>query len=356
MYVKLSIIIPLYNAEKYIKQCLNSVLKQNIPVQEYEILVIDDGSTDSTFSLTKEVTKSFNHIHLYSQKNKGVSCARNRGLQLAKGQYIYFIDGDDYIALNTLKILIDKAIINNLDILEFSNIRTQSRDLKNSKPKNSAINELNILKGNKYIASRFFHDAVWVYFYKRDFLLKTKLQFIEGRTKQDMFFNAELVSIAERVAFYPLDTYRYVINPNSISTRKDPKGLRRSIEDFIFITLLYNKLIRKLENKNVNTSILKQKQQTQLFNICKGLLQSDYKTYEIKKVLDTLKSENIYPLKAYYGKVNYRKYLTYLFNRKKLFYFSVWVYRLCKIPFNNILLKKYQSKREKKVMTGFRSN
>ncbi len=354
--MKLSVIIPIYNVEKNIDQCLKSILQQSIPITDYEIIIIDDGSTDSSFSLIKEITKSFTHIHLYSQENKGVSCVRNRGLQLAKGKYLYFVDGDDYIATNTLKILIEKAIMNNLDILEFSSIRTQSRNFKNSKTKSYPTNELKILNGNKYIASRSFHDALWVYFYKREFLLKTRLQFIEGRTKQDMIFNAELISLAQRVAFYPLDTYRYVINPFSITTRRDPKGLRRSIEDFVFITLKYNKLILKLENQNVNTTILKQKQQTQLFNICKGLLQSDYKMPEIKKVLNTLKSESIYPLKTYYGKVNYRKYLTYLFNRKKLFYFSVLVYRLFKFPFNKILLKKYQSNREKKVMTDFPRN
>lgn len=351
--MELSIIIPFYNVEKYIDQCLNSILKQNIPRSDYEIILIDDGSTDNSLNIAKKYTEENSNIQLFFQRNQGVSISRNNGLKYAKGKYLYFIDADDYIALDTLDLLLKIACYNNLDILEFSNIRTKSRSFENSSTKGISTTDLKIVKGVKYISSRSFHDAVWVYFYKCDFLLNSKINFYEGRTKQDMIFNAELIPLANKVAFYPLDTYRYVINPNSITTSRDSIGLRRSIEDFVFITIKYNELILKLINKNLNTNILKHKQQIQLFNIFKLLLQSGFNFFEINNIINSLSCEKLYPLSKFKGKNQYRKILTFLVNRKYLFFISILFYRIFRVPFVTIFVKNYQNIKEKKVTSSF---
>jgi len=118
----------MYNSEKYIDQCLNSILNQNIPTKDYEILLFDDGSTDKSYAIAKKFTDDYSNLNIYQQKNQGVSIARNNGLQYAKGKYIYFVDSDDYIASGTLNQLVRYACTNNLDILEFANIRTKSRN------------------------------------------------------------------------------------------------------------------------------------------------------------------------------------------------------------------------------------
>lgn len=351
--MKLSIIIPIYNAEKYIEQCLNSVLKQNILTEEYEILLIDDGSTDKSITIAKGYSEKNGNIHLYTQKNQGVSITRNNGIKYAQGKYIYFIDSDDYLALNTLNKLVHFACSNNLDILEFKNIRTKLRNYKKPISKDFIITDLEIMNGQKYISSRAFHDAVWVYFYKREFLIKSKLKFYENRTKQDMIFNAELIPKAERVAFYPLDAYRYIINPNSITTRKDPIGLRRSIEDFIFITIKYSELIIKLESEKIDTSILKLKQQIQLFNIFKGLLMSNFQIAEINQIKKKLSDYKLFPLNTYSGKNKYRKYLILIFNNKFLFFIFIWLYRLLKFPINNTIIENYQNNKEETITSHF---
>ncbi len=107
-----SIIIPVYNAEKYIDECIESILKQKY--NNYEVIVIDDGSIDSSLSICKKYEKKDTRIKVFSQKNKGVSATRNRGISLASGKYIIFIDSDDYIRssmLNELKKNISKEYL-----------------------------------------------------------------------------------------------------------------------------------------------------------------------------------------------------------------------------------------------------
>ncbi len=100
--MKLSILIPLYNKEKYIERCLKSLLDQDISPSEYEIIIVDDGSKDSSAQIVENYAEKNANIHLISQQNQGPSVARNRCLEAAKGNYLYFLDADDYLATNVL--------------------------------------------------------------------------------------------------------------------------------------------------------------------------------------------------------------------------------------------------------------
>ena len=100
--MKLSVVIPLYNKEKYIDRCLKSLLTQDVSLNEYEIVIVDDGSTDTGSFICKGYMEKYSNIHFFSQENAGPSAARNRGLEATNGDYIYFLDADDYIAKNVL--------------------------------------------------------------------------------------------------------------------------------------------------------------------------------------------------------------------------------------------------------------
>lgn len=105
--MEVSIIIPIYNSERFIGECLQSILHQSF--QDFELILVDDGSTDSSYSICKSYKDSDSRIHLVSKKNEGVSSARNCGLRYAKGKYIVFIDSDDYIAPEYLQTLLSKV-------------------------------------------------------------------------------------------------------------------------------------------------------------------------------------------------------------------------------------------------------
>jgi glycosyltransferase involved in cell wall biosynthesis len=115
--IKYSIIVPVYNVEAYLSNCLESVLQQSIPENEYEIIVINDGSPDGSLSIALEFQKKHSNIIVIDQENQGVSVARNRGLEVAQGKYIAFVDPDDEIHVNALPNILQLADTENLDIL-----------------------------------------------------------------------------------------------------------------------------------------------------------------------------------------------------------------------------------------------
>lgn len=114
--MKISIIVPIYNVESYLKRCLDSLINQTY--SNIEIILINDGSTDLSGDISSKYAKIDKRIKLINSSNKGVSCARNKGLELASGDYIMFVDPDDYIELNTCEMLIKN--IGNNDILIFN--------------------------------------------------------------------------------------------------------------------------------------------------------------------------------------------------------------------------------------------
>ena len=115
----LSVIIPVYNVEKYIEKCILSVVNNNLQINEYEIIVIDDESPDNSVSIVRSMLKIHPQIKLISQKNKGLGGARNTGVLNASGEYVLFLDADDYLKENALKNVITFASENKLDILGY---------------------------------------------------------------------------------------------------------------------------------------------------------------------------------------------------------------------------------------------
>ena len=114
----LSIIIPLYNCEKYIKQCLDTIFRQEMNESEFEVIVIDDGSKDSGCSLASEYAKRHQNVLVVKQENQGVACARNNALEKATGDYITFVDADDMLVSGSLSTLIKIAVENKADIVK----------------------------------------------------------------------------------------------------------------------------------------------------------------------------------------------------------------------------------------------
>ncbi|GHV66157.1 hypothetical protein FACS1894199_08980 [Bacteroidia bacterium] len=117
--MKLSIIIALYNAEKYIVRCLESTMNHSLDLDDYEVIVIDDGSTDSSLSLVEEFGKNHPNIKILTKNNGGQGSARNMGLYIAQGKYILFLDSDDYLESDKLRDVLIIAEQKKIDILSF---------------------------------------------------------------------------------------------------------------------------------------------------------------------------------------------------------------------------------------------
>lgn len=125
----LSIIIPVYNSEEYLRECLDSCLNQDLAYDDYEIICINDGSSDGSLSILKEYEKECSNLNVVSlERNRGVSVARNVGIEQAVGEYIWFVDSDDYIAYNVLKDLKDQIRKSKPDVLYVKPLRVQNDD------------------------------------------------------------------------------------------------------------------------------------------------------------------------------------------------------------------------------------
>lgn len=124
--IKLSYIVPVYNCENYISQCIDSLYNQNLNTNEFEVIIINDGSTDNSENIILKYTKINKNIIYQKQKNQGLSVTRNVGMSIAKGEYIQFVDSDDYLEPETMDKILSAAIENNLDILTFKTSNNNS--------------------------------------------------------------------------------------------------------------------------------------------------------------------------------------------------------------------------------------
>lgn len=230
--MKLSIIIPMYNSEKYIINCINSLLTQNILKKDYEIIIVDDGSTDNSKLLIGEYTRNNTNIKLVSVSNGGQSYARNIGIKEAIGEYLFFVDSDDYVTENSLDEVLNKTLDNKVDIMFFDLKRVDNNYEKKYEHKN--CENITVVDGIKYFTDNNVNNGPWHFFISRDFMVKNNIFFQEGRFCEDGMFLVNCVFEAKRVAYCNVDIYRYVIRSSSTTTNKSKDHLLKIIEDFMF--------------------------------------------------------------------------------------------------------------------------
>ena len=220
---KLSIVIPVYNVENYIPQCLESILNQSF--KDLEVICVNDGSTDNSLSVLQDYKVKYDRIIIIDKKNEGSGIARNAGLSIAKGEYVYYVDGDDWIEDNALEKIIVKADELNTDILIFGGLSYYE-----GKGKNGGYSADKLPKEyfNKVFSSKDikkdifkFPSTAWTKLYRRDFLIKNNIKFQDIKAGQDQlpFFHSMIK--AERIALLPENIYCY---------RKNRKGAVTSVK------------------------------------------------------------------------------------------------------------------------------
>ncbi len=223
MLPKFSIIIPVYNVEKYLSDCLDSVLNQTYQ-DYYEVICINDGSTDQSLAILEEYEKKADNLTIISQENKGPSEARNTGIRQAKGDYIWFIDSDDWIERNSLEVL--SKYINGEDFICFNGRKyfDHKRILEDA---DSGVEEE--LTGwdyhNKYslVNSKIHFLCVMSRIFQRDFILKNNLFFEPGLYHEDNLFMPLVCYYADKVKVIPDTLYIYRVREGSISQTPSKK-------------------------------------------------------------------------------------------------------------------------------------
>ena len=227
-----SFIIPVYNVEKYIKECLDSILIQTY--KNFEVILINDGSTDNSGILCDEYAKLDNRVKVIHTKNGGLSKARNVGLEEATGKYIIFLDSDDYWVSNELHKIAQKCDDNKLDILAYNYEIYDEVNSKVSVKSGIDFQDINneIMNGEQYLKSVISKNPLygwysWLYVIKRDIFTKFKLKFKPGIKYEDVDLTYRIILSASRVMFIDKVILRYrtkrmgaITNITNINTEK----------------------------------------------------------------------------------------------------------------------------------------
>lgn len=217
--MKLSIIVPVYNVEPYLSACLDSLLEQGLPVQDYEIICVDDGSTDRSGEIAENYAERCSQVSVIHQLNGGLSAARNTGLQAAAGEYLCFVDSDDLLEKNVLDGLYRLAVAYDLDQLLFNYQRFED----GTEPPHSVLHvdpdRLTLfptpLEMRKHKAVPAWRVA-WNYLVRRNVLETFDLSFQAGALFEDQEFNFWLDRCAGPCGFLDQPLYLYRKRPGSI--------------------------------------------------------------------------------------------------------------------------------------------
>lgn len=213
----LSVIIPVYNVEKYIRSCLESVFEQHLD-KNFEVILVNDGTKDSSFCVIDDIIKAHSNIIVLEQENQGLSAARNTGMTKASGEYILFLDSDDLLVNGSLSLLLQKALDSSADMIVADFFKLTDEQIQNYHSEiASSIKSFN-KNGWDYFVNDFNPQEcyVWRTLYRRLFLEENHLRFIPGIYFEDIPFTTECYLKAEKCIRYPLLFYIYRQRANSI--------------------------------------------------------------------------------------------------------------------------------------------
>ena len=228
----ISIIVPVYKVEQYLPRCIESILAQTY--EEFELLLIDDGSPDNCGRICDEYAEIDSRIQVIHQKNQGVSAARNVGVELAKGEWVCFIDSDDYIESNytSLVLMADDntdvlfygcKFINGEDVVEFKS--SEERIIKGEVNILAAIHNMTSVKPGW---GRFGYP--WIKFYKKNILDEYNIRFIENmRREEDTIFSLEYMQHVKQIQLLPNCVYNYIVSSSGLT------GLKNSHDEYVLL-------------------------------------------------------------------------------------------------------------------------
>ena len=246
-----SIILPSYNVAPYLERCIRSVLEQDF--HDYEMILVDDGSTDESGSICDDFAAGYDHIRVVHKANGGLSSARNAGTEIARGEYIWWVDSDDWIEKDSLSLLHQVTARKKPDIVKFSHVRVTTENITVSSEVTAgeyigreSIEQLMqraFLKTSKYILS------AWSHVYKRQFLKEHDLVFASEREigSEDYLFNLQALLQANHILVLPNAIYFYEQRMGSLTQRYKKDAPRK-----------YTELYRQLKAYYLQADALKQ--------------------------------------------------------------------------------------------------
>lgn len=251
----LSIIIPVYNVEKYLERCLSSIYSQNCKKLNFEVITINDGSLDDSIVIQKAYEVKYPNFKTIITKNQGAGSARNRGLESAKGKFIWFVDADDFVEPNSLEFIYKNSILKNQSIgFNYNKFKkgrgiTPARKMLDKESYTKTFKGLDYTYGNR----SFF---LWIIILKRELIEKNKIRFIENiKNIEDFDFVIKYYSLNDEMVFFNERLYNYNCdNDMSTSRDKSKENLKKLAEDSFIV---HKDLLSANKNNNLTYWIVR---------------------------------------------------------------------------------------------------
>lgn len=282
---KFSIIVPVYNVEKYIEKCLDSIYNQTY--EDYEVIVVNDGTKDNSMEHVKKYS-----VKVITQKNQGLSEARNSGVKAATGEYLIFLDSDDYIEKNLLKELA-KSLKNEPDLVRFQ-IQEVFEDGKVNQFPEKDFYDKSGEEAFKLITSYHYVENAWCYAIKRKYYQKEKFSFKKGTIHEDFGLIPLVIIKAKKVNSISYIGYNYLQRQGSIMSNKNYDKTKKKVEDFYNH---YHFLEKEIDKTTLEKEYFKSFIANSLILKITELNHKDYKIYKkiLKKehVFDYVLADNI---------------------------------------------------------------
>lgn len=317
----LSFIVPLYNTPNYVVRCINSLLQSPLSAEEYEIVVVNDGSTDESRDVIVRLQEEHPNapIRLFDQENRGIGGARNRGMELAQGDYVWFIDADDFVFSEQINRIVSLLREKNPQILLFE----FEHEMAHSEETPPRVPHLSLQDG-AYNAIDFFvhyldinYITVWRFVFSRKFLRDNDLRFAEDIFYEDMPFVYQAFVAVDplRFVYCSAPVYRYFVHSSSVI--RSPEQLRKRLYDRVLSSRLVvgaaqkapsqamaHKILQQVCNHlisllNVGANVLSREEQKALRHfVCQGRLPHLVAVPPIRRKFLLYLSQNCYPLFA----------------------------------------------------------
>lgn len=288
---KISVIIPVYNVHKYLEQCVDSIINQTL--QPYEIILVDDGSTDGSELICNNYDLKYDFIKVIHKENAGLGLARNTGMEMATGQFIVFIDSDDFADITLLEDLYSAHIINNSDTClgGYKRVDPENQVVGKFGYKSQCYKAEQVLKdllprmiGSSPSSSDSIAMSAWNVLYSMEIIKENNIRFVSERVliSEDIIFNLKYYRYAKNVSLIESCNYNYRVNPGTLTTKYRENR-------FDLVKKLYNVEAEMLKDIGIY-DISQYRLMRQFFNYLRMCFAQEHPEISEKKFLKILKS------------------------------------------------------------------